>query len=138
MYCSHCGKQIENESLACPYCGMPTSRYERQTERAAQQHLQKADVKSNADKAPISVIVGLVAFGLCCMGFMIAQFMNSILERTIVDGVFSIPVAALSITSFIFMFKEGIKKPCRIIFPTCMFMICVVYLIAFLCDLALV
>lgn len=28
MYCSKCGKEIDNEAVICPHCGVPTANYQ--------------------------------------------------------------------------------------------------------------
>lgn len=33
MFCSKCGKEIDNEAVVCPHCGVPTANYQRPQEQ---------------------------------------------------------------------------------------------------------
>ena len=47
MFCTHCGKEIDNNTVICPHCGVPAN---------AAKNNAKALTETNAEKNPIAYI----------------------------------------------------------------------------------
>lgn len=74
MYCSKCGKEIDNEAVVCPMCGVATQNF-----KAQQQQPQVVINNANTNVNQNAVGVGIVgrarnkwvALALCiCLGYL--------------------------------------------------------------------
>lgn len=48
MFCSKCGKEIDNEAVVCPHCGVPTANY-RQTQAQPNIVINNSNANVNAN-----------------------------------------------------------------------------------------
>ncbi len=75
MFCQKCGKEIDNEAVICPSCGVPTSNYKTEKAEAAQPQIIINNSNTNSNVNNVSGMRAnpknkWVAFLLCvCLGF---------------------------------------------------------------------
>ena len=160
MYCVHCGKQIKDDALICPGCGMPTVKFNemQQAKKAtlAEQIQQEPMEQRQGKKFPLSMSLSFSAFVIMCLGSVLATIVTTALTQqllndsyydytyvtpnsiatapVIVAGIFSIIALVIAVSGFAFMFIEKVKKPCRVIFPAGMFVLSLCYFINFICS----
>lgn len=90
MYCTNCGKEIDNKAVVCPHCGVPTSNY-----NAPQQNQPKTEQSNKAlvTVAKVLIILSIIAAAMAAavllffVTFFIAGAITSIgLEASSYDA----------------------------------------------------
>lgn len=61
MYCKKCGKEIDDNAVVCPNCGVPTEKYQQQNNTAEAAPVEK--------KFNVCALIGFI-LSLCCWVLM--------------------------------------------------------------------
>ncbi|MGN0797315.1 MAG: zinc-ribbon domain-containing protein [Christensenellales bacterium] len=64
MFCSKCGKEISDDAVICPNCGVPTSNYNRSNTKP------KSNVDDSNNVNTMSIIALVMSFFIPLVGFI--------------------------------------------------------------------